>query len=595
MSENAAQQIGQPRGGRIHSLLPAAIFALAAFCAVFPLVLHGVSCGHDFDFHLLNWMEAASQWQHGLVKPVWALTPAFNAGEPRLLMYPPLSWITGAALELLLPWSAVPAAFTALVLFLCGLTMHRLLRRWTAPSLAVFGGCLYMVNPYMLFVAYERTAYGELLAAAWMPLLLAAMLRTRLTAPRVAAVVALLWLSNAPAAVIGCYSILLLGVGRLLLMRGEGLRGRLRMAMTVSSGVLLGLLVDAFYLIPMGWERRFVQLELAVVPLARPDRNFLFAQDPDAFHTHVLMQASWIGVATCTIALVCGAILLFLQRRTTAPVHAYRSMHMRDAQTGGAFTDPAACAVLLGFSVVVLFLLSRWSAAVWHMGPELVFLQFPWRFLVAESAVAAALLTLLLQRSFQRFSSRILIPVALVIALLAGYFAGGRYFRESCEVEESVQAQRGHFLNEEGVKPTDEYTPVIADNDALQAHLPAAWMAIGVEDEPGHHPDVPRLDRTQPEDLHFAVQAAIRPSFLIVRLRQFPGWHTLRDGVEIQPRTRPDGLIAVPLSPGAPHVVEVLYRTTTDQWAGLGVTGMALLACGIAAGRRRSGIMRPSA
>jgi len=39
-----------------------------------------------------------------------------------------------------------------------------------------------MANPYMLFTAYERTAYAELLAAAWIPLLLLAVLRERVTA-----------------------------------------------------------------------------------------------------------------------------------------------------------------------------------------------------------------------------------------------------------------------------------------------------------------------------------------------------------------------------------------------------------------------------
>ena len=220
--------------------LPFAVFALAALAAVLPLILQGCSCGHDFDFHLLSWMEAAHQWQHGILKPVWAFTPAFNAGEPRLLMYPPLSWATGAAIGMVLPWAAVPVVFTWLVLFLCGVTMHRLLRRWTSPAVATMGACLYLVNPYMLFCAYERTAYAELMAAAWMPLLLAAMLRPRISAWRVTLVVALLWITNAPAAIVGTYSILLLGLVRLFLLRKEGVRPVLRVAWTISSGFVSG-------------------------------------------------------------------------------------------------------------------------------------------------------------------------------------------------------------------------------------------------------------------------------------------------------------------------------------------------------------------
>lgn len=571
--------------------LPALIFAVAALCVVLPLMVQGCSCGHDFDFHLLSWMEASSQWQHGILKPVWAFTPAFNAGEPRLLMYPPLSWVTGAALGLVLPWPAVPIAFTWLVLFLCGLSMHRLLARWTSPAVATLGGCLYLVNPYMLFVAYERTAYAELMAAAWMPLLLIAMLRTRITAPRVAFAIALLWLTNAPAAVVGCYSVLLLGIARLLLMREPGWRPRLSLAGRVAGGVGLGLLLDGFYLIPMGWERRFVQLALAIVPIARPDANFLFTVDKDAFHTHVLVQASWIAIGICDLAALCAVVLL-LQKRA---VQGFSSMHARDLHPAEDFPQRRVVAALLGFTIAVLFLLCRWSAPVWHVAPELVFLQFPWRFLTVESTVAVALLALLFQRFAGAVRSRYVLPAALLTTLLAGYFAGGRYFREECADDESVQAQRNQFLKEEGVAPTDEYTPEIADNDDLPIHLPPAWLATTADDEPGKQPDLPQSNRTQPEDLHFASAATARPQVLIVRLREFPGWHTLLDGNKVVPNVRADGLIVVPLAAGQAHRVEVVYRTTADQWAGLAVTSLTLLGCGVAVRRRRSGIMRPPA
>lgn len=590
------QQVIERRNAwRDRRWLPPTVFALAALCVITPLLLHGCSCGHDFDFHLLSWMEAASQWQHGILKPVWAFTPAFNAGEPRLLMYPPLSWATGAALGLLLPWAFVPAAFTWLILFLCGLTMHCLLRGWISPGAAMLGGCLYVVNPYMLFVAYERTAYGELMAAAWMPLLLAAMLRPRVTVPRVAFAVALLWLTNAPAAVVGCYSILLLGVLRLVLMRGTKPAQRLRFAATVTAGVVLGLLLDSFYLIPMGWERRFVQLALAVVPIARPDANFLFHWDKDAFHTHVLVQASWIAIAVTCVAVLCGAALLIAGRRQIGEVEAFHSMQARDAQRLSTFSNRSATIALLAFTVTVFFLLCRWSAPVWHIAPELVFLQFPWRFLAVESAVAVALLALLAHRYISPVRQCLVLPLVAVAALLAGYLAGGGYFREGCADDETVEAQRKLYLTEDGVAPTDEYTPNEADNDELPIHLPPAWIAASPEDAPNQGSTLPRGDRSQPEDLHFMAPAADRPLMLIVRLRQFPGWHTLRDGIEIQPDMRPDGLIVVPLPPKALHRVEVVYRTTPDQWLGLGVTGLTLLGCAVAVRRRPSGIMGPAA
>jgi len=85
-----------------------AFIPLAALIAVFPLILHGPSCGHDFEFHLRNWLEVGSQWRQGVFLPQWDFTAAWNSGEPRFVFYPPISWTVGALLGLVLPWAAVP-------------------------------------------------------------------------------------------------------------------------------------------------------------------------------------------------------------------------------------------------------------------------------------------------------------------------------------------------------------------------------------------------------------------------------------------------------------------------------------------------------
>ena len=152
--------------------LPYLLIPLAACIAILPLILNGCSCGHDFDFHLLNWMEAARQFTHANLHPHWAYTAAYNAGEPRFVFYPPLSWTLGAVLTLLFPITATPILYTWLALSASGLALHFLAREFTPPTPALLAAILYTVNPYMLFTAYERTAYAELLAAAFIPLLL---------------------------------------------------------------------------------------------------------------------------------------------------------------------------------------------------------------------------------------------------------------------------------------------------------------------------------------------------------------------------------------------------------------------------------------
>ena len=104
---------------------------------------------------------------------------------------------------------------------------------------------------------------------------------------------------------------------------------------------------------------------------------------------------------------------------------------------------------------------------------------------------------------------------------------------------------------------------------------------------------VPDNSHPTPESFHFQVSPQPDPALLVVRLRQFPGWHTLRDGTEVRPEVRTDGLIVVPLPARAPHQIDVVYRTTWDQWLGLGISSMVLATSLWSARRSRSGIMRP--
>ncbi len=65
-----------------------------------------------------------------------------------------------------------------------------------SPDAAAFAGCLYIANPYAMFVAYERSALGELLASAWLPLVVLFALRRRSSIAPLGLSVAALWLTR---------------------------------------------------------------------------------------------------------------------------------------------------------------------------------------------------------------------------------------------------------------------------------------------------------------------------------------------------------------------------------------------------------------
>jgi hypothetical protein len=543
------------------------LIALAALIAVHPLLVHGCSCGHDFDFHLVNWMEAARQFSHGNLHPQWAYSPAFNAGEPRLVFYPPLSWTLGALLGLLLThlpevsqtaaWNATPILYTWIALTLAGVILYRLAREFAAPNVALLAATIYVANPYMLFTAFERTAYAELLAAAWMPLLILAILRARPTISGVAIPVALLWLTNAPAAVMGTYTLALLALVRIALTlrstaETQVLRRReaLLLALNSAAGIILGLCVAAFYIVPAAYERRFVQIAMATIAGMRIDRNFLFehtgTSPDDLLHDQVLHTASSIAVILLIATTIFLGIIFF------RPKSASRIRVL------------APLAIL---TVGIAFLLTPLSVSVWNHAPEAAFLQFPWRLLAILAPVMALAIAAAVGRLPLKFTSTAIASVFLVAALTAPAY---HVFRQACDPEDTPHAQLSAFESQTGVDPTDEYTPTTADNDALKPNDPPYWLAsspvatASTGESPGAAPT------------HLAINAPA-PEFLILNLRNYPAWRIYLNGTPDPTREqRDDGLIALPVPTGASSI-DIRYTRTFDQMIGYFISLVALL------------------
>lgn len=528
------------------------ILTIAAFLAVLPLIVMGCSCGHDFTFHLLNWLEAARNFSHGNLHPQWAFTPAFNAGEPRFIFYPPVSWTIGGILTLLFPFAWTPIIYTWLALSAAGLSFHHLARTFTTPAAALLGATFYLANPYMLFTAYERTAYAELLAAACLPLMLHAILRLRVTIPRIAVPVAILWLTNAPAAVMSSYTLALLTLVRLFTDRGpSSQKGRLHLAGTAILGTLLGLGLSAYYLIPAAYERRYVQINMAILPGMRIADNFLFhhtgSTPDDLLHDAVLQTASIVAALLLTATLV---VLLRLRTTTTA--------------NNRALIIPLAL-----LTVTIALLLTPLSAPLWNYLPEFRFLQFPWRLLAILAAVLSFSLALMLDGA--RLPHTMAAPISLVLVSILVY-PSYKVFHQPCDEADTPTFRAHFFQSKSGDEPTDEYTPITADNDSL-AHLnPPYWL------KPDPSAPGPADSETGPAPTDLTLNSPIS-QYLILNLRDYPTWRITRNQSPI-PRPqflpREDGLIAVPV-PAGRSTFHITAKPMPDQILGTSVSLVSLL------------------
>jgi uncharacterized membrane protein len=534
------------------------ILACAAI-AVLPLAWRGTSCGHDFDFHLQSWLEVVHHWREGVLYPHWDASANYGAGEPRFIFYPPVSWLLGALLGAVLPWSWTPVAFALIAFIGCGLSFSAMAREWIADDASAVAACIYLLNPYLMFVTYERSAYGELLSAALLPLLVLYGLREKPALLPLSLVIAALWLTNAPSAVMGCYLLALLVLVAAIKDRSYALIGR------AASAAALGLGLAAFYIVPAAYEQHWVEIARAIAPGMRVEDSFLFGHTGEAFHDQVLHTASWIAVAM----LIASVIAVFAARR----VKLY--------------------APLIATLVATGVLLLPFSDGLWRHVPELKFLQFPWRWLLVLGLVMAALIGFALRGSFLEAKTRKAILVRavsmLALAVVMSSIATS-VFWQPCDDEDNIAAQRSTF-RDEGFEGTDEYTPVNADNGDIQQDLPrvrilASADADQADSSIAENPEwvgdtrdvvhaITNIHRWKSESKEVELETQ-GPAWAVFRLMDYPAWQVKVNGLPVAARPhRDDGLLTVPLQAGR-SVITIRYAATRDVELGRALSLLAL-------------------
>ncbi len=559
-------------GARLTFADGALLIPLAALLAISTRI-RGNSCGHDFSFHLISWMETQRSWAQGVLYPRWAQTPNWGAGEARFLFYPPLSWMLGALLGYLVQWDWVPMALIFLCLNACGLATRALARSFLPAPNATLAGILATAAPYALFTAYERNAFAELAAASLIPLLLLYALRPGSSAvPRPSSlaipcslVLATIWLTNAPAGVMATYLLAFVALVAALIHRQ--IWPILRAA--IAAPLALGL--AAFYLVPAAYEQRWIAIQQALDIGMRISDSWLFARHaaPDLeYHDQVLRLASTLLVFTASLALV-GFVIALIRRRLTPSTR--------------GFWLPLA--LLIPVIVLLQFPL---SAPLWTL-PKLQFLQFPWRWLMVLNTPFAIFLANATPLATRR--ARVLSGLTWTLLLLCSTATASLVFFQYCDQEDDPVNQAAIFRTGTGVEGTDEYAPLGSDNSLVASNLPDACLVsdplqdLG-ESDPGSapvwYPEQGSCDDTFHAQLwqnqHKLLQIDTdQAGYIVLRLRRYPAWRVTVNGQPANtPSNREDGLLVLPV-PQGPSTVNVQWTTTPDVWWGRGISLASLV------------------
>jgi hypothetical protein len=441
--------------------------------------------------------------------------------------------------------------------------MYRLARLALWPAAALAAALVYMANPYMLFVVYTRSAYSELLAAAIVPLLFLAVLRPRVHIALVAEAVAALWLTNAPAAVIGMYALLALAI--LSAWRHGSLPNLLRAA----AGAALGFFLAAIYLWPAIFEQPRVQIARVKDAAYDFHRSFLFGHTGEPLHDAVLHNASWIAVVLFAAIAAC-TLFVYLRRR-----------HWHTLQKRVFYT----LAIFSGFALLLMLPI---SAFAWPHIPKLAFLQFPWRWLLAVAPVDAVLSGALVGAPALR--RRIPIGLALIYSLLAVAVCSHNFF-QPCDAPDTPQSVIAQLRSGAGVEGTDEYTPINADTDDLQPAAPQVWFYTpDGSARPGDHKELrvhAQVNTWAATHKNFSVDLT-EPATAILQLMDYTAWQVHVNGAPAQ-KDAPasSGQIQIAL-PAGHSDVQVDFVRTGDRVMGDLLSFVALLVLAFITWRERT-------
>ena len=528
----------------------AGVSLFAALLVASPFFFLGTASGHDIAFHMASWLDAAGQWKQGVWFPRWAEWANFGYGEPRFIFYPPLSWLFGAALGSLLPWNVVAVAFIVVTQSFAGISAYALLRRCSPGSrLAALLGCAsFAANPYALMIVYARSDFAELLAIAFLPLLLLAALRlTGLSEQSAqshlqqvaafAAAFCLVWLSNAPAGVIATYCMALLFLAAAWLQRSPPILLR------CGIGMALGFGLAGFYLLPAFYEQRWVNISGVLSGGLTPAENFLYARTADAEHDAFNRVAS--NVALLLIAwTVAAAISALIARRRLK------------AQPSNSKMLAALC-VLAGAAALLMLPVTLF---LWKYLPELRFVQFPWRWMAVLALCAVTFMTAAARGKWKW--------IWLAVVAIAGVGAARYLVAHTWWDTEDMPTLQAAILDGTGFEGTDEYDPTGDDRTDLPEKQPRARFVAGSAGG-STHPAATELFVDKWTAEHKVLRAVTRePERIALRLLDYPPWQISVNGQRVNAlHASGTRQMIVPVRSGESRI-EINFVRTVDRIIG---------------------------
>ena len=525
--------------------------------ALLPVLLQAIFGygGHGFGQHVPSWLELKTLWTFNEWRAGWAPGANFGLGDPRFTYYPPVSFVVGAGLAMVLPFRTVPAVFEWLVFALCGLGMFFACQEFVAREDRWKAVLLYMASPYLLTTALVRFATAEALTLIWLPLIMMYFHRAvwrgeRRAVMLLGCLLGLTWITDVPASIVLLY-VLSTAVCVLAVVRGS-----VKPLPIVLLAEVIAAALAAFYLVPTWIERGWIHSD--ATQRDRYELMFLFTKPR---HEHVALFAIELWVIS-----LAGMVL--------AIIYARRGWHSSEnRQTTRTWIVVAA---------VCLFFELPLSAGLWRHLPQMRLADFPYRFLAPMGAILP--LMLLAESTPKRWRISGWVVLGALAVLPVWEYGSAKTGLTDLRVLAPVWQNVGY-------RGWAEFVPA----GAVAPLTPPQVEPVSVAD-PAKHPDCNASLESEQDDRQAAGEKTIlidSSTLCKVRVGQFffPYWRAIDDrGIPLPIAADSDGLLLVSV-PAGQHTVKLQFKVSsparTASWATSGIClGLILLTVYIPRRRR---------
>ncbi len=569
----------------LNKLLPILVVLTMSFWAIKPLLNTGFYPMHD-DTQVARVFEMHKALTDGMFPVRWVEDLGYGFGYPIFNFYAPLAYYVGAKF-MLLGLNALTATklMIGLGTVLAGIFMHFIAKEFWGKIGGIISALLYVYAPYHALNIYVRGAVAELWAYAFIPLVFFSVYKVyenlksysnsqkKLKLNRKETT--WLWVcltSVSYAAIVLSHNLTAMMVTPFVFVYSVFLYIKLRMADNfyksyfVLFGLLIGILLSAFYFIPVLFEMKYTNVLSVVGGGSNYKDHFACLSQ--------LWNSTWgfAGSAPgCTdgFSLRVGKLHILLGLISLPALIPLYKNDRSKFQTVSMFV------IFLLFSV---FLSINQSRILWDTIPHMAFFQFPWRFLVIISFFTSFVgggFFWLMEKKVDRntlykyfYWSAAITTIAVIIVVYSKIFIPQEITHKNSKEYTSKQE-----LNWRVSKISDEYLP---QNFAKPYHVSSVPRNKIVSNK-----NIKIISQSAKTNRILLTVEVIEKTDLQINLAYFPGWHVYVDDQQITFKYSNFGIL-VPVDKGN-HKIEIRYSQTPIQKIGnvFSVIGMSILVIGI--------------